>query len=195
MAKNVKSEHKDENLQTELAKREVLRLNNQESNNLTRECISMALMYLMSEKAYDSISISELAKRAGVSRTAFYRNYATKDDVVREIGKQVIDKLSEIVGTVRTNEDVHDMFVEFFKQIKEQREKVELIIRGNISFNLLFPNGRILENVIPVKSKKDHYRLVAIDAALIGIVTEWITNGCDLTIKELVNVVELGVSI
>ena len=149
MAKSVKSEQKGTVLQTELAKREVLRLNNRESNRLTRECICMAMMYLMNEKPYDSISISEIAKRAGVSRTAFYRNYETKDDVIREIGKQVIDMLSEIVGKVRSNEDVHNMLVEFFTQIEQQKDKIELLIKGDLSFNLLFPNARLLENVIP----------------------------------------------
>ena len=185
MAKSVKPEQKGTVLQTELAKREVLRLNNRESNHLTRECICMAMMYLMNEKPYDSISISEIAKRAGVSRTAFYR----------EIGKQVIDMLSEIVGKVRSNEDVHNMFVEFFTQIEQQKDKIELLIKGDLSFNLLFPNARLLENVIPARTRTEHYRMVAIDAALFGIVKEWITNGCDLSVEELVRVVELGVSI
>ena len=195
MVKSVKPMQEEHMMQTELAKREVLRLNNQESNNLTRECISMALMYLMSEKPYESISISEIAKRAGVSRTAFYRNYQTKDDVVREIGKQVIDTLSEIINKVETNADVHGMFVEFFTQIKEQRDKVELLIKGNISFKLLLPNAQILENIIPAKSKIDHYRMVALDYALWGTVKEWISNGCDLSAEDLTQVVELGVSI
>ena len=195
MAKSVKPEQKGTVLQTELAKREVLRLNNRESNRLTRECICMAMMYLMNEKPYDSISISEIAKRAGVSRTAFYRNYETKDDVIREIGKQVIDMLSEIVGKVRSNEDVHNMLVEFFTLIEQQKDKIELLIKGDLSFNLLFPNARILENVIPARTRTEHYRMVAIDAALFGIVKEWITNGCDLSVEELVRVVELGVSI
>ena len=171
MAKSVKPEQKGTVLQTELAKREVLRLNNRESNHLTRECICMAMMYLMNEKPYDSISISEIAKRAGVSRTA------------------------EIVGKVRSNEDVHNMFVEFFTQIEQQKDKIELLIKGDLSFNLLFPNARILENVIPARTRTEHYRMVAVDAALFGIVKEWITNGCDLSVEELVRVVELGVSI
>lgn len=195
MAKSVKSEQKEATLQTELAKREVLRLNNQESNQLTRECICTAMMYLMSEKPYESISISEIAKRAGVSRTAFYHNYQTKNDVIREIGKQVIDALSEIISNVKSNSDVHNMLVEFFTQIKEQKDKVELLIKGNISFQLLFPNARLLENVIPARSKIDHYRMVAIDASLFGIVKEWITNGCDISEEELVQVIELGVSV
>ncbi|MBQ2156663.1 MAG: hypothetical protein II438_09545, partial [Clostridiales bacterium] len=118
-----------------------------------------------------------------------------KDDVIREIGKQVIDMLSEIVGKVRSNEDVHNMFVEFFTQIEQQKDKIELLIKGDLSFNLLFPNARILENVIPARTRTEHYRMVAVDAALFGIVKEWITNGCDLSVEELVRVVELGVSI
>ena len=50
MDKNVTPEQKGIFVQTELAKRAVLRLNNQESNQLTKECISMAMMYLMRDK-------------------------------------------------------------------------------------------------------------------------------------------------
>ena len=79
--------------------------------------------------------------------------------------------------------------------LRKSIDKVELLIKGNISFQLLFPNARILENVIPARSKIDHYRMVAIDASLFGIVKEWITNGCDISEEELVQVIELGVSV
>ena len=39
---------------TELEKREILRLNNEESNKLTKECLSMALIYLMNEMMWVS---------------------------------------------------------------------------------------------------------------------------------------------
>ena len=79
--------------------------------------------------------------------------------------------------------------------LRKSIDKVELLIKGNISFQLLFPNARILENVIPASSKIDHYRMVAIDASLFGIVKEWISNGCDISEEELVQVIELGVSV
>lgn len=194
MVKTVKSEHKQGKMQTELAKRDVLRLNNQESNELTRECIDMALMYLMSEKPFESISISEITKRAGVSRTAFYRNYTSKEDVIREIGKYVIDKLVSILSNIKKAEDVHDRLVEFFAHIKEHKEHIELLIKGDVSLKLLFPNEHILENVIPSTSKIEHYRKVAVDSALVGLVREWINNGCDLMPEEMANIIELGVS-
>ena len=40
---------------TELQKRDVLRMSNEESNRLTRECLQTALIQLMSEKPFDQI--------------------------------------------------------------------------------------------------------------------------------------------
>lgn len=194
MGRSVKAEQKEGLLQTELAKREVLRLNNQKSNELTRECIDTAMIYLMSEKPYESISISELTKRAGVSRTAFYRNYASKDDVLKEIGKSVIESLSAQLSKVKSADDVHGALVVFFTKIKEQHAYVELLVKADVSMNLLFPSSHVLENVVRTTSQKDHYRLIAVDSALNGLVREWIANGYDLSPEELANVLELGVS-
>ena len=66
--------------QAESRRNENLRLSNQESNRLTRECLQTALIYLMNEKPFEQIHISELARRSGVSRTDFYRNYTCKED-------------------------------------------------------------------------------------------------------------------
>ena len=65
---------------TELQKKEILRMNNKESNQLTRECLQLALIHLMAEQPYEKITVSEIVRRAGVSRTAFYRNYTDKED-------------------------------------------------------------------------------------------------------------------
>ncbi len=192
MVKSVKVEQKADKSQSELAKREVLRLNNQQSNELTRECIDTAMMYLLSEKPYESISISELTKRAGVSRTAFYRNYAAKDDVLKEIGKNVIEGLSAQLSKVNSADDVHDALVDLFTQIKKQHAYVELLVKANVSIDLLFPRSHVLENVIQTTSQEDHYRLVAVDSALAGLIKEWISNSYDLSPEELAKVLELG---
>lgn len=51
------------------------------SNLIARECIVTALLQLIYEKPLSAITISELTKRAGVSRVTFYRNYASKEEV------------------------------------------------------------------------------------------------------------------
>ena len=81
---------------TEMQKKEVLRMNNKESNQLTRECLQLALMHLMGEHPYEKITVSEIVRRAGVSRTAFYRNYTDKEDILHELGNRLIKSIAEI---------------------------------------------------------------------------------------------------
>ena len=67
---------------TELEKRDVLRMSNKESNRMTRECLQTALITLMGQKPFEKITISEIVRKSGVSRTAFYCNYDTKEDIL-----------------------------------------------------------------------------------------------------------------
>lgn len=44
----------------------------------------IAFMELLSEKPLDVITITEITSRAGVSRMTFYRNYNSKEEIVRD---------------------------------------------------------------------------------------------------------------
>ena len=55
-------------MQTELEKRDVLRLSNEETNLITRDCLRIAMIKLMGKKEFDKISITEITKLAGVVR-------------------------------------------------------------------------------------------------------------------------------
>lgn len=57
-------------------------VSNKESNQLTKESIETALLFLMEKKDLQQISISELVRKAGVSRNAFYRNYKSKEEIL-----------------------------------------------------------------------------------------------------------------
>ena len=46
-------------------------MTNKETSNFTKKCIKTALINLMGDKRFEEITITELVKKAGVSRTAF----------------------------------------------------------------------------------------------------------------------------
>ena len=56
--------------------------NNDLQNRITKESIFTSLMILMEQKNFHEISITEIAKKAGVSRMAFYRNYNLIEDII-----------------------------------------------------------------------------------------------------------------
>ncbi len=53
-------------------------------NSLLKECLFTALVLLMDQKDFEDITISEIAKKAGVSRMAYYRIYSSKEDILRQ---------------------------------------------------------------------------------------------------------------
>ena len=70
-----------------------LRLSNEESNRVVRESIETALVQLLGQKDISEISIEEIVNRAGVSRMAYYRNYASKDAILDDIFERVCGKI------------------------------------------------------------------------------------------------------
>ncbi len=44
--------------------------------------ITNALISLMEEKDYNSISITDITSKAGLSRVTYYRHFDTKEDVL-----------------------------------------------------------------------------------------------------------------
>lgn len=52
------------------------------ANLIVRESIETALLQLMDKKPFGEITISEIVKKAGVSRVSYYRNYYFKEDVL-----------------------------------------------------------------------------------------------------------------
>ncbi|RRD31982.1 TetR/AcrR family transcriptional regulator [Streptococcus minor] len=96
---------------------------NQEANQLTRESIETALLHLMEKKELPQISISELVKKAGVSRNAFYRNYKSKEEILElayeRASQQWMHKWQDLQDKVHKN-GIPQTFSDFLHQQKDK---------------------------------------------------------------------------
>ena len=112
--------------------KETLKRNNEESNFITREAAQDALFQLMKEEDYEEIRITDIIRRSGISRSAFYRNYKTKDDVLRDA---VGDMNALLMNVFSVN--VEDNLRQYIKTIRQNREKLELLIHAHREWFLL----------------------------------------------------------
>ena len=93
-------------------------MNNQKKNNYVRTQILKTLMEMMKTEDFSSIVISKLVDEAGVGRASFYRNYRTKEDVLR----QEAERLNKELEIIRKNDDPYDVrlklirTLDFYKQ-------------------------------------------------------------------------------
>ena len=58
-------------------------MSNEGRNSYVTSHLTDALLALLGQKPIDEISISELTSKAGVGRASFYRNYASKEDILK----------------------------------------------------------------------------------------------------------------
>ena len=79
--------------------REKYKLSNSDSHELTSQSILAAFDALALEKKVSDITVSELCKKADISRQGFYRNYGS----VREIFEEKIGSSGVIVGKKPTH--------------------------------------------------------------------------------------------
>ncbi|MBR0162777.1 MAG: TetR/AcrR family transcriptional regulator [Oscillospiraceae bacterium] len=112
--------------------RDTLKKNNEESNFVTREAVQEALFLLMKEQDYEEIRITDIIKKSGISRSAFYRNYKTKDDVLRD---HIGDLNALVLKTFSS--DVEQNWKKYIRTIRENHEKIELLIRAHREWFLL----------------------------------------------------------
>src|SRR5215472_13889736 len=94
----------------------------QKADNLrvkrTKILLREALIALIEEQSFDSITVGELTQRAMVSRAAFYRNYRDKYDLVEQIFEEAMSTLFNAIGEFG-REHPPDVWIRFFEQIAQ----------------------------------------------------------------------------
>ena len=97
-----------------------LNRHNKTLNNTLRESIQEALVLLLKEKSYADITISEICRKAGFSRTGFYSNYSSKDDVFYRVLYSALDEITTRLGSPFSKKLSIEWYENVFKIIKDQ---------------------------------------------------------------------------
>src|SRR5262249_39919028 len=70
----------------------------------THELLRNALMQLIEERGYETITIQDITDRANVSRTTFYLHFRDKDDLLFTTMEELYDNLVEQIHIPRLGE-------------------------------------------------------------------------------------------
>ena len=95
-----------------------------------------ALLELMLEKDYTKISIGEIAKKAGVDRSSYYRHFKSKEDIISFFFDMVLKESLEgytNLSSIDFTLYIHSIYTAFFNYRKE----ILIIHYANLSFLLL----------------------------------------------------------
>ena len=110
----------------------ILKANNEESHLETRGYIRDALVALLLEKPYDDITMTDIIRKSGVSRSGVYKNYRSKADIMLEIYAGPID---EVVSCLTTS--VFENMETIFRIGKKHEAAFKAIVNAGLEQRVL----------------------------------------------------------
>lgn len=152
------------------------------ANLFVRDCITKALFRLMKKKDYHDISISELVNTAGVSRNSFYRNYQSREDILRQY---LEDKTSAWWSDFITQPDRYIHVIgEVFQHLLSMKEEINLIYGAGLSW-LLMEHIFLCGRQSLTGEVDSDYRTAFMSGGLWGLTNEWVLRGMKETPDEM----------
>ena len=164
-----------------------LKMSNEEANKITRESLQTALIDLMKTRDYRTISITELTKYAGTSRTAFYRNYNTKEDILIEICDEIRDCLQESLEQIDTFEDPKQWFLEFYRASYDDRERMSLLLKVDLVGKTNYDKPCWGHFYKDTDTKYTYYR-IALQSTYWDIFWKWVENDFQESPEEMAEI-------
>lgn len=153
--------------------------NGSESNRLAKECIVTALVELMKIREYDTITITDIAKKAGVSRMAYYRNYTSKDDILNKYIEEVGQSIHKMIADSNSSSVPYDYFYALFEQLGKYSDLAIVAYRAHLGELIL---AALIKNMFvtfpPAENNPtDHYYHYFLAGAFYNVFVEWMKGG------------------
>lgn len=171
---------------TEMTALGVVRYSNEQAKRITQECIEAAFIQLLEHKEADKISISEIVKRAGVSRTAFYAHYHSKEDVLKSALDYTIDQIILLVPN-----DPHEdkYWLPLFTEAKKYVKPFQLLLKAGLGDRIL---SEITERVLADIADDTflRYREILWIGALYNVLVNWIKDDAKEPIEKMAEICE-----
>ncbi len=166
----------------------VRHLPNNEANRITRESICTALLELLMIKDFSDISISELVRRAGVSRQSFYRNYNSKEDVVLEIENVFQTELSRKMNDPAYKKNPRLWFLEFFSILRKNKAAATIIYKADLFEVLIEKVPLWIESDMISLTTDLHYSIIGSMGAVSAIAIAWLNDGMKESDEEMADI-------
>lgn len=161
-----------------------------EVNILTKECIVTALLRLMENQSYDTISITDITNLAGVSRMAYYRNYNSKDEIlIKHILDQEKRLLNEIGGEKAQNLKGAISYVSGFFQ--ENANVIQAIYDAGLAHMLTEMLEERVYNYFPIASaaKSGRYAVHYYVGGILSVFKLWFDGGMKESVGEISEII------
>ena len=163
-------------------------------SQIVRESIFTALMQLMNVKHFSEISVTDITKRAGVSRMAYYRNYKDKQEILTSHLDSLFDTYWNQIHLM--NQSDFQLACLYFGYLRENKLYIKNLIdhglsqlildRHDLYLSLIFKELYQNTNLDDVSQK---YTISFFSGGLFKLLLDWVQNDMSETDQEMAQIV------
>ena len=154
----------------------------------TRDALGDALVALMQEKPFDTITVQDVLDRAHVSRSTFYSHYSDKDDLLMSDAEEFIEGLSMALSAHGDKSDRVFPVQEFFTHLADVQPFYKALVKsGRFQENMELARGHFARGIERRLSELPRGRSIPTNelpaiafthaGALLSLLTWWLDRG------------------
>jgi AcrR family transcriptional regulator len=160
---------------------------------IVKTCIAQSLILLMQKKPYTDISIGEITAKAGVNRSTYYRNFDSKEDIV----KFYINEIQyEYRHFFNKNEPYKIHLEKLLTHFLKYKNEFMLIYKNGLAHLILETLNDFYKPLMKDKtiSLEEQTKIYWYNGAIYNSFLRWISNEMRETPKELSDIFDVILS-
>jgi AcrR family transcriptional regulator len=154
----------------------------------TRDALGDALVALMQQKPFDTITIQDVLDRAHVSRSTFYSHYSDKDDLLMSDADEFFERISTALSAHGDKSDRVFPVQEFFTHLADVQLFYKALVKsGRFQENMELARGHFARGIERRLSELPRGRSIPANersaiafthaGALLSLLTWWLDRG------------------
>ncbi len=167
-----------------------MNMNNEQKNSYVKKQILTALLDLLKEKPLSDISVSELTARAEIGRVSFYRNYQSKEDILKEESDRLIKEWGRLYES-NPESSPETLFPSLFDFYRDHREFYTTLYDAGMS-SIMMETILSTIRITPDMPSLEAYMKSFWAYGIYGWLLEWIRRGMPESGKELLTLFSLA---
>ncbi|NEG90255.1 TetR/AcrR family transcriptional regulator [Bifidobacterium aerophilum] len=165
-----------------------LHRNNEESNAFVRDCIEGALIQLMKTKPFESITVTDIARRAGVSRNAYYRNYASKEAILDGFLSTIFEEINRSLLQYDPMTQTREAWLAMLAGVRAIAPQYRLILQAGQGDRIHEHMRASMNRSVDRHEIGPRYAAAFWAGAICETVDQWVLAGMDAPDEELADV-------
>ena len=159
---------------------------------MTKKLLRESVIELMEQKPLNKISIKDICDNADVNRTTFYKYYGDQFELVKEAEDEVLEKLGEFLGNLKSDTLAISMLETFLYYIKENGYAYHILLNNSSDYSFSYRLMHVALDKLTAErfnlgldeiKKKYVYNLIVMGA--INTIDLWINSEFDTSVEML----------